>query len=280
MSDLKTGKGKCPLDAVPLGTLKGAARVFEHGYHPAKYARGNWHTAEDAEIGNRYAGALLRHLADAQRPDGAFDLASLASRDRESGLPEIDHAICGLLILRGLLTKRGALPEDPGMSRLYEAPAEAPTHAGGIAHIVSAAAARFDARPIERASVEARAELAPADVHTPHIFEEGDPRRVRPFCAPEEAAPVESDPRRARPFERPTGPGDPAPVKGPRFVVMRKGDVPAGAIAEVFSSRDAQSWADDWNAGKPAARPMIPDLRSPNAVHYTHAVVDTRPEKG
>lgn len=119
MSDLKTGKGKCPIDIVPLGVCKGVARVLEHGAHPSKYARGNWYEADDDQIGNRYLGAGLRHLIDCQRQNGTFDLESLAKRDAESDLPEIDHLLCSLFIIRALMTKRGALPEDPGMSRLY-----------------------------------------------------------------------------------------------------------------------------------------------------------------
>lgn len=114
MSDqkIKRANGKVPLNLVPLGALKGAARVF--GYGAKKYAPGNWYTADDLELCNRYAGALLRHLSDAQRPDGTFDLESLAALDHESGLPEVDHGLCGMIILRGLLIKMGALPADPG----------------------------------------------------------------------------------------------------------------------------------------------------------------------
>lgn len=109
---IKTAAGKVPLNLVPLGALKGAARVFAYGAQ--KYAKGNWYTATDDEFGERYVGGALRHLAAAQQPSGVFDLQSLTWVDEESGLPEIDHMICGLLMLRGLLTKRGALPEDPG----------------------------------------------------------------------------------------------------------------------------------------------------------------------
>lgn len=111
---IKTASGKCPLDLVPLASLKGAARVFQYG--DKKYAKGNWHTADDPDFTHRYVGGALRHLADAQQPDGTYDLSSLASLDAESGLPEIDHMICGLLMLRGLLTKFGALRADPGES--------------------------------------------------------------------------------------------------------------------------------------------------------------------
>ncbi len=112
---IKTASGKVPLDLVPLSALKGVARVF--GYGAKKYARGNWYRATDDEFGARYAGGALRHLSDAQRPDGTFDLVSLSAIDKESGLPEIDHMICGLLMLRGLCIKRGVLVEDPGAGK-------------------------------------------------------------------------------------------------------------------------------------------------------------------
>lgn len=115
MSDqkIRTSSGKAPLNLVPLRAITGAARVF--GYGAKKYAAGNYHTADDDQIANRYIGGLLRHLADCQRPDGLYDWTSIATGlDPESGLPHIDHAICGLLMLRALATKHGALPADPG----------------------------------------------------------------------------------------------------------------------------------------------------------------------
>lgn len=121
MSDqkIKTAAGKVPLNLVPLRALKGPSRVFQHG--GVKYAIGNFLTAEDRDVANRYCGALLRHLADAQRLDGTFDFESMAKVDDESGLPEIDHGICGLIMLRAILTKLGVLAEDPGMSLLVAA---------------------------------------------------------------------------------------------------------------------------------------------------------------
>lgn len=115
MSDqkIKSAAGKVPLDLIPLRTLKGAARVFEYG--AKKYARGNWYSATDDEFTHRYVGGALRHLSDAQNPDGTFDFESMCARDLESGLPEIDHLLCGLMMLRGLLTKRNVLPADPGV---------------------------------------------------------------------------------------------------------------------------------------------------------------------
>lgn len=109
---IATAAHKVPLDLLPLHALQGVARVF--GYGAKKYARWNWYAADDADIGNRYVGGLLRHLCAIQNPSGEFDFASLAARDEESGLPHIDHAICGLIMLRGQLAKAGVLPEDPG----------------------------------------------------------------------------------------------------------------------------------------------------------------------
>lgn len=110
---IKTSAGKLPLDMLPLSSLAGAARVY--GYGGRKYAPGNFHTADDDDIARRYVGGLLRHLMLAQNPNGLFDLAHIAALDDESGLPHIDHAICGLVMLRALLIKRGVLPLDPGI---------------------------------------------------------------------------------------------------------------------------------------------------------------------
>lgn len=109
---IKTAAMKIPLNLIPLRALKGVARVF--GYGAKKYAKGNWYSASDDEFGDRYAGGALRHLSDAQNLDGTFNFESLARLDVESGLPEIDHMLCGLIMLRGLMIKRGILAEDPG----------------------------------------------------------------------------------------------------------------------------------------------------------------------
>jgi hypothetical protein len=109
---IKTASGKVRLDLLPLRALMGVARVLEYGSH--KYAKGNWYTAADDEYPDRYVGGVLRHLSSAQRPDGTFNRHSLAALDLESGLPELDHMLTGLIILRGLLTKHGVLPADPG----------------------------------------------------------------------------------------------------------------------------------------------------------------------
>jgi hypothetical protein len=48
-----------------------------------------------------------------QDPSGLWTPESLAARDDESGWPHIDHAICGLIMLRGIMVKSGALAADP-----------------------------------------------------------------------------------------------------------------------------------------------------------------------
>lgn len=104
---------KPPLLLIPLLYLYGVARVFAYGVK--KYALGNWHRATlDDGAGERYLSATTRHMAAMQNADGTVTPASLAALDDESGLPHIDHAICGLIMLRGIMVKCGALPADPG----------------------------------------------------------------------------------------------------------------------------------------------------------------------
>jgi hypothetical protein len=119
---IKTAANKIRMDLLPLRVLKGVARVFAYG--SKKYKKGNWFTATDDEFTERYPGGALRHFADAQNLDGTFNFESLAALDKESGLPEIDHMICGLIMLRGLLIKRGVLAEDPGVGNDPPVPGE------------------------------------------------------------------------------------------------------------------------------------------------------------
>lgn len=106
--------GKVPLHMIPLRALKGVARVL--GYGSKKYAPGNFLVASLSDgAGGRYHGADLRHLSQCQNLNGTFDNASLAAIDEESGLPHIDHMICGLVMLRAIMIKDGVLPEDPGV---------------------------------------------------------------------------------------------------------------------------------------------------------------------
>lgn len=105
-----------PLGNLPLWVLAGTARVFEYG--GKKYELGNWYKADDRDTAaSRYADAVLRHLSSIQSPGGPVTLDSAAALDDESGLPHIDHLICSLLMMRGLLVKFGALPQDPGQGK-------------------------------------------------------------------------------------------------------------------------------------------------------------------
>lgn len=115
MSDqkIKTAAGKPALNLVPLRALKGASRVFTYG--GKKYAVGNFlKAAMEDGAGGRYIGAELRHMSDLQGLDGQFTPESLAGLDPESGLPHIDHMLCGLIMLRSIMIKDGVLAEDPG----------------------------------------------------------------------------------------------------------------------------------------------------------------------
>lgn len=108
---VKTAAGKVPMSMIPLYALQGCARVF--GYGAKKYAPGNWYNADDEEAIARYAGAFIRHVMECQRPDGLWDLEAFMHLDEESGLPAIDHALCGLIMIRAIAVKRGMLA-DPG----------------------------------------------------------------------------------------------------------------------------------------------------------------------
>ena len=108
---IKTAAGKVPLQLIPLRALFGMARVRAYG--DEKYAPGNWYMADDRDLAARYVGAALRHIEQMQHPCGLYTLESAAALDPESELPTIDHAICSLIMLRGLLIKLGMMPADP-----------------------------------------------------------------------------------------------------------------------------------------------------------------------
>lgn len=115
MSDqkIKSALGKARLGLIPLRLLCGVARVFAYG--AKRYAPGNFHNATlDDGAGERYVSGAMRHLSAMQCDNGLHTPESLAALDEESGLPHIDHAICGLVMLRSIMVKCGALPADPG----------------------------------------------------------------------------------------------------------------------------------------------------------------------
>lgn len=148
MSDekIKTAAKKAPLALVPTQSLVGASRVFHFG--SIKYQKGNFWNADLSDgAGERYVGAALRHLSEMQLPNGLHTPESLAARDEESGLPHIDHILCGLMMLRSIMVKCGALPADPGVGL------EPTTVAQRAAEL-----------PTERLVREARVELGAFDV--------------------------------------------------------------------------------------------------------------------
>jgi Domain of unknown function (DUF5664) len=122
----KTGpaNAKAPLDLLPLRALIGPSRVIQHG--GVKYAPGNYLEGSATEALALYQGAELRHQAETQTLGGQFTLDSIIAPDPESGLPHIDHQIAGLIMLRAILTKSGALAADPGPSKLVSPVAETP----------------------------------------------------------------------------------------------------------------------------------------------------------
>ncbi len=118
MSDKKisAATGKPPLGIVPAEALVGPARVFQYGSR--RYAPGNFLEADLSDgAGERYVSAALRHLMSMQEPNGLHTPESLGAIDAESGLPHLDHAICGLLMLRSIMAKADAIDIDPGEGR-------------------------------------------------------------------------------------------------------------------------------------------------------------------
>jgi hypothetical protein len=113
-SKITAAAGKIPLELIPFGAMKGPSRVF--GYGKNKHGHGNFHNAHlNDGAADRYIGGLLRHIAEMQEANGKFTAKSIVHLDDESGLPDIDHAICGLLMLRAIMVKSGVLSEDPGV---------------------------------------------------------------------------------------------------------------------------------------------------------------------
>lgn len=87
--DKKFDMGKPQMELLPFDALVEVAGVLTYG--AKKYAADSWRHIPDAK--NRYAGALLRHLA-----------AHLSgeSVDQESGLRHISHVACNALFLVAL----------------------------------------------------------------------------------------------------------------------------------------------------------------------------------
>lgn len=94
---------KPPLQMVPHLSLVGVSRTLEFG------AKADKSSSRCTSI-ETLLGKALRHLTACQAPDGSWPMTA---RDVESGLPELDHAICNLLLARVLLIKQCVLPADP-----------------------------------------------------------------------------------------------------------------------------------------------------------------------
>jgi hypothetical protein len=110
-SKIAAAAGKAPLHLLPLRWLVGLARVFEFGRK--KHGRENYYASDnDPDECERYMGAVLRHVSAMQTPGGSYTPASCAATDEESGIPHLDHAIAGLVMLRARMCKAGALEVD------------------------------------------------------------------------------------------------------------------------------------------------------------------------
>ena len=119
-SKIAAAAGKTPLHLLPLRWLVGLARVFEVGRK--KHGRENYYASDnDPDECERYVGAVLRHVSAMQTPGGSYTPASCAATDDESGIPHLDHAIAGLVMLRARMCKAGALPVDPIQDNLDRA---------------------------------------------------------------------------------------------------------------------------------------------------------------
>lgn len=85
-SGARYNDGKPDLSLIPLETLYGEARVWEHG--AKKYARFNWQKGMNWSVP---LGSLLRHLAAWQAGEDI---------DPESGENHLDHVACNIRMLR------------------------------------------------------------------------------------------------------------------------------------------------------------------------------------
>lgn len=121
-SKIATAAGKAPLHLLPLRWLVGLARVFEFGRK--KHGRENYYASDnDPDECERYVAAVLRHLSAMQTPGGSYTPTSCATPDGESGIPHLDHALAGLVMLRARMCKSGALKADPGPAETVAAQA-------------------------------------------------------------------------------------------------------------------------------------------------------------
>ncbi len=109
-SKIAAAAAKIPLHTIAYRALAGVARVFQFGRR--KHGAGNYINATDVDAPSRYVGGVLRHLAACQGRGGIYSWESIAARDKESGLYELDHAICGLIMLRDVAIETGAMLED------------------------------------------------------------------------------------------------------------------------------------------------------------------------
>jgi hypothetical protein len=180
---------KPPIGIVPMHPLKGVARVFEDS--AIKYAPGNYMAQGIEDAIEAYDSAELRHRLDTTPLSGLVTPESYATLDPDSGLPHIFHRIADLLIVATLMIRDGVIEADPGQGkrkRAVSAPAREPesslncrcmstpifvsadeieqerireSNAKPLIDFVHEAAARFDERPLYRASIEVRAELDP-----------------------------------------------------------------------------------------------------------------------
>jgi hypothetical protein len=104
----KFDDGKIRMELLPLDALKEVARVLTHG--AKKYAPWNWQKVENA--GERYTGALLRHLAAWQSGE------VIDPETGEDKLPHIAQVACNALFLVWLSLHRGDnldIPERDGL---------------------------------------------------------------------------------------------------------------------------------------------------------------------
>ncbi len=89
---MKWDSDKEPLAWIPAECVQGIAKVLAYG--AAKYEKDNWRRGIPM---SRYISAALRHI---NAWNSGEDL------DPESGLPHIDHAMCGLMFVQWYIKHR------------------------------------------------------------------------------------------------------------------------------------------------------------------------------